>query len=166
MNIVSLRVLALAVCAFSTGILSNGTARADAGHSHGSPSTAAASGGPGKAADVKRVIKVEARDRDFSLRQVQVRPGETVRFVITNKSSIRHEFGIASNKEHVEHRIMMQKLPDMVHDDDNVVTLEPGETKEIVWKFGTDRNALKDLEFSCNIPGHAEQGMHGKFQAM
>lgn len=139
---------------------------ADAGHTHARPAAGVDLGGPGKPAEAKRVIRIEARDRDYNLRQVQVRPGETVRFVIVNKSSIRHEFGIARHADHVEHRKMMEKLPDMVHDDDDVVTLEPGETKEIVWRFGTHKDALKDLEFACNIPGHAEQGMHGKFRGM
>ena len=141
-------------------------ALADAGHTHTRPTTGTDLGGPGKRADAKRVIRIEARDRDYNLRQIQVRPGETVRFVIVNKSSIRHEFGIARHADHVEHRKMMEKLPDMVHDDDEVVTVEPGETKEIVWRFGTHKDALKDLEFACNIPGHAEQGMQGKFRGM
>ena len=158
--------LATACAALAAAIaLASGPVSADAGHAHGSPK-AAAMGGPGKAADAKRVVRIEARDRDYNLRQIQVRPGETVRFVITNKSSIRHEFAIARRDEHVAHRAMMVKLPDMVHDDDEVVTVEPGETKEIVWRFGTDRNALKDLEFACNTPGHAEQGMQGTFRRM
>lgn len=121
-------------------------------------------GGPGKAKDVKRTVRIETRDQDYNVRQIQVRKGETVRFVIVNKSSIRHEFGIARHAEHVEHRKMMEKLPDMVHDDDNVVTVEPGETKEVIWRFGTHKDALTGLEFACNIPGHAEQGMQGKFR--
>lgn len=143
-----------------------GAALADAGHSNGNGGTDTSMGGPGKSADVKRVVRVETRDRDFSLRQIQVRPGETIRFVITNKSSIRHEFGIARREEHVEHRKLMAKIPDMVHEDANVVTVEPGETKEIIWRFGTHADALKDLEFSCNIPGHADNGMHGIFKKL
>jgi uncharacterized cupredoxin-like copper-binding protein len=54
----------------------------------------------------------------------------------------------------------------MVHDDDNVVTIEPGETKEIIWKFGRDAAALKNFEFACNIPGHWEGGMKGSFRPM
>lgn len=141
-------------------------ALADAGHTRPRPAAGTDMGGPGKRADAKRVVRVEVRDRDYNLRQIQVRPGETVRFVIVNRSSIRHEFGIARHADHVEHRKMMEKLPDMVHDDDDVVTLEPGETKEIVWRFGTHKDALKDLEFACNIPGHAAQGMQGKFRGM
>ena len=146
--------------------LAAGPASADTGHVHGSSKGPATMGGPGKPADAKRVVRIEARDRDYSVRQIQVRPGETVRFVVTNRSSIRHEFAIASREEHVEHRAMMVKHPDMVHDEANVVTVEPGETREIVWTFGTDRNALKTLEFACNIPGHAEQGMQGTFRGM
>ena len=61
-------------------------------------------------------------------------------------------------QEHAEHRRMMQQNPDMVHDEPNAVTIEPGQTKQLVWKFGRDPN----FEFSCNIPGHAEQGMRGQ----
>jgi uncharacterized cupredoxin-like copper-binding protein len=139
---------------------------ADPGHSHTKPAPGIDMGGPGKAGDVKRVIRIEARDRDYNIKQIHVRRGETIRFVIVNRSSIRHELGIARHAEHVEHRKMMEELPDMVHDDDNVVTVEPGETKEIIWRFGTHRDALVDLEFACNIPGHAEQGMQGKFRGM
>lgn len=109
--------------------LAAGPVFADGGHVHGSAKEAAATGGPGKAADAKRVVRVEARDRDYNLRQIQVRAGETVRFVITNKSSIRHEFAIAPHQDHLAHRTMMQAHPDMVHDDASVVTVEPGETR-------------------------------------
>ena len=159
--------LTLAIATAAVGVvLATAPALADAGHSHAKPAPGVDMGGPGKASDVKRTVRIETRDRDYNLRQIQVRRGETIRFVIVNKSSIRHEFGIARHAEHVEHRKMMEKLPDMVHDDDNVVTLEPGETKEIIWRFGMHKDALVDLEFSCNIPGHAEQGMQGKFRAM
>ncbi len=155
------RLLALAVV-----VALAGPALADAGHSHGAPQPGIDMGGPGKAKNVKRTVRIETRDRDYNVQQIQVRKGETVRFVIVNKSSIRHEFGIARHAEHVEHRKMMEKLPDMVHDDDNVVTVEPGETKEIIWRFGTHKDALTALEFACNIPGHAEQGMQGKFRGL
>lgn len=127
------------------------------GHPHG-----AGAGGPGNPADVTRTVRLEARDTAFNLKQIQVRPGETVRFVITNKGEVPHEFSIASPAEHQEHRAMMREMPDMVHQDPNVVTLQPGETKELVWRFGRDG----ELEFSCNLPGHAEQGMTGAFRVM
>jgi uncharacterized cupredoxin-like copper-binding protein len=134
------------------------------GHTHGSDPAhgATGTGQPGNASDVSRVVRIEARDTAFNVKQIQVKAGETIKFVVTNKGKVRHEFAIASSKEHEEHRKMMQQMPDMQHDEPNVATIEPGETKEIIWKFGKDT----DVEFSCNIPGHAEQGMKGAFRVM
>lgn len=129
-----------------------------ADHAHGGTET----GQPGNASEVSRVVRVEARDTAFNVKQIQVKAGQTVKFVVTNKGEVRHEFAIASPEENEEHRQMMQQMPDMKHDEPNIVTVEPGETKEIVWKFGKDT----DVEFSCNIPGHAEQGMKGAFRVM
>lgn len=120
-------------------------------------------GAPANPAQANRVVRVDALDTTFSVKQIQVRAGETIKFVITNKSSIPHEFVIASHAEHLEHRKMMQQMSGMtMNDEPNGVTVQPGQTKELVWKFGKD----KDVEFACDIPGHAEQGMVGTFQVM
>src|SRR5713101_4814700 len=125
---------------------------------HGATGTA---GGPGKATDVTRTVRIDAGDTTFNVKQIQVKAGETVKFVITSKSSIPHEFVIASHDEHLEHRKMMQEMAGMTMDDEpNAVTIDPGQFKELIWKFGKD----KDVEFACDIPGHAEQGMAGKFR--
>jgi uncharacterized cupredoxin-like copper-binding protein len=83
-----------------------------------------------------------------------------VRFVVTNFGKIDHEFSVATHAEHLEHRKMMAEMPDMKHADRNMVTLKPGQTKSLIWEFGPRRN---DLEFACDIPGHAEAGMQGRF---
>jgi len=46
----------------------------------------------------------------------------------------------------------------MEHDDPNAQSIEPGQRKEILWKF----SKLGSFEFACLIPGHYEAGMHGK----
>ena len=152
-------VAALLVFSFSAPCLL--AADGPPGHTHGPASVTHGATGtdgvPGNPADVKRVVRIEARDTAFNLKSIQVREGETIRFVITNKGELVHEFGIASTKEHKEHRAMMQQMPGMMHDDPNLVTIKPGESKELVWKFGKDT----DVEFACDIPGHAEQGMKG-----
>lgn len=136
------------------------------GHTHGHSGAAHGATGtdgvPGKASDVKRVVNIQARDTAFNVKQVQVRGGETIKFVIVNKGQLVHEFAIASPKENEEHRAMMQQMPDMVHEEPNIITVKPGETKELIWMFGKDT----DIEFACNIPGHAEQGMKGAFRVM
>jgi uncharacterized cupredoxin-like copper-binding protein len=119
-------------------------------------------GSPGKASEVSRTVRVEARDTAFNVNEVRVKAGETIKFVVTNTGEIRHEFAIASPKEHEEHRAMMQEMPDMVHEDANAITIEPGATKDLIWTFGK----TTEVEFACDLPGHAEQGMTGSFRLM
>jgi uncharacterized cupredoxin-like copper-binding protein len=89
-----------------------------------------------------------------------VTAGETVRFVITNSGFERHEFVIATPEENEKHRATMRQMPQMNHAEPNIVTIEPGETKELIWRFGKDRN----LEFARDIDHHAEDGMKGIFR--
>lgn len=118
-------------------------------------------GAPGNPAAPDRVVRVEALDTTFNVKQIQVRAGETIKFVIVNRSSIPHEFVIASHEEHLEHRKMMQQMAGMkMPDEPNAISVDPGQTRELLWKFGKD----KDVEFACDIPGHAEQGMTGIFR--
>ncbi len=146
-----------AICAVSAQAASGVSAHA---HEHDGDATGTA-GGPGKASDVTRTVRIDAGDTTFNVKQIQVKAGETIKFVITSKSSIPHEFVIASHDEHLEHRKMMQEMAGMTMDDEpNAVTIDPGQFKELIWKFGKD----KDVEFACDIPGHAEQGMAGKFR--
>lgn len=140
------------------------SAPAHEGHDHNGTAHGATGtdGGPGNLADVRRTIRIEARDNEFNAKEIQVRAGETVRFIITNTSYEPHEFAIASPQEQEEHRAMMKQMPNMVHEDPNVVTVNAGETKELIWKFGKDAN----VTFACNIPGHAERGMQGTFRVL
>jgi uncharacterized cupredoxin-like copper-binding protein len=155
----TIRVITLAVFAALWGANVQ-AAEGPPGHIHGHGAATQTDGQPGKAADVKRVVQVDALDATYNVKTIQVRAGETIKFVVTNRSKIDHEFAIASPKEHAEHREMMKQMPDMKHEEPNVVTVKPGETKELIWKFGRDAN----VEFACNIPGHWEGGMKGMFR--
>jgi len=120
-------------------------------------------GEPGDAAAVWRTIRIEARNMSFKPHSIAIRPGETVRLVIFNSGKLRHEFVIASNAEHLEHRAAMRRMPDMnMTGEPNAVTVDPGQSKELIWKFGDDPK----VEFSCDIPGHAEAGMTGIFRTV
>jgi uncharacterized cupredoxin-like copper-binding protein len=49
----------------------------------------------------------------------------------------------------------------MKHENDPAaVTLAPGASGEIVWKFSKPVQGM--LEFSCHVPGHYEAGMTTK----
>ena len=159
-----IRLLILSIVAVFPLIAFAGGAHDD-GHHHGDQSSgmheesghASAVGGPGVATAVNQIVQVDLLD---SMRFAFDTPlaltrGDVVRFVVTNRGQLRHEFSIGNEQEQDAHRAMMQKMPDMVHEDPNTVTVEPGDTKELIWRFeGED-----PIVFACNIPGHAEAGM-------
>lgn len=106
-----------------------------------------------------RTINIDASEMTFGVDKIDVKPGEIIRFIVTNKGEVRHEFAIGTHDENAQMQAMMQQMPDMVHNSDNIVTVEPGQQKELIWRV-PDK---PDIEFSCNIPGHAEAGMRGSF---
>lgn len=114
-------------------------------------------GEPGDAKKADRTVTIVATEIAFSVKELTFKKGETVRFVFTNKGEQPHEFMIADHAEEVEHRQMMQQMTDMT-DEPNAVSVEPGETKALVWTF----TKAGTFEFACNYPGHAEAGMDGK----
>ena len=61
---------------------------------------------------------------------------------------------LQDNKKHAE---VMKKFPDMEHDDPNAISVDPGKTAEILWRF----TKAGTFEFACLIPGHREAGMRG-----
>ncbi len=127
-------------------------------HSHGEEVSAV--GAPANSADANRTILVTTKDTmryEFS-DDLSFKDGEVVTFIITNKGKIPHEFSIGDKEEQLAHLEMMKKMPDMVHEDGNTITLNPGETKELTWKF----KGNPEIVFACNIPGHSEAGMIAK----
>jgi len=140
----------------------------DEGHAHGDGNDhqggeqagmghASVVGSPAEAAAASRTINVDLLDtmRFAFDSPLDLERGEAVRFVVTNRGQIRHECSNGSETEQDSHRAMMRNMPNMVHQDPNAVTVEPGETRELVWRFDGEQPVV----FACNIPGHAEAGM-------
>lgn len=128
-------------------------------HSHGAGHEDSGAGKPGSAAQASRTVNVVALDTmRFDPRTLRVQAGETIRFVVTNKGKLPHEFVIASQQEQREHDEMMQKMPGMKHADGNALSLAPGETKRLVWQFGQSGT----VELACHVPGHYPAGMVSK----
>ena len=124
-------------------------------HSEQSKSTV---GQPVESDKATKIINVKLLDAmKFKFSPVlDVDVGDIVQFVVVNTGQVRHEFSIGDVAEQKAHVEMMKKMPDMVHEDGNTITVDPGETKEITWHFlGSGR-----VVFACNIPGHFEAGMH------
>ena len=124
---------------------------------------ASAYGHPGEASRVSRTIKVEMTEYAFSLGDLSVKTGETVKFVISNHGKLKHEMTIGSEAEQLVHRKEMEAMSDMHHDEGqhempgNALHLAPGETREVIWQF----TKAGKIEFACNYPGHADLGMLG-----
>ncbi|MBU2897905.1 copper-resistant cuproprotein CopI [Vibrio hepatarius] len=114
-------------------------------------------GMPAKGAQPNKVIDVLLND-DMTIqfkKGVNIEPNDVVQFVVKNLGKIDHEFTIGSAKEQLEHREMMKTMPQHMHDSGSAVTVKPGESKQVLWHFHGNNN----VEFACNIPGHAEAGM-------
>jgi uncharacterized cupredoxin-like copper-binding protein len=132
------------------------TANADQHPGHEHHHGTAAYGSSGKEGDVSRTIEITASDNmRHEPSSIIVKPGETIEFVVKNTGKMRHEFMLGDAKEQHEHAEMMRAHPDMVHDDPNAVTVEPGESKTLLWRFGKPG----EVEGACHIPGHYEAGM-------
>lgn len=120
---------------------------------------ASALGKPGEAAKVTRTIEVAMNDKmRFRPSQIAVKRGETVRFVVKNSGKLNHEMVLGSIKELNEHAKMMRKMPEMEHADENMVSVEPGKSGELIWQF----SKAGKFDFACLQPGHFEAGMKGK----
>ncbi|HET7806184.1 MAG TPA: cupredoxin family protein [Pseudolabrys sp.] len=118
-------------------------------------------GEPGNPKKPARTVTVIMTDSDGAMRyspdRLNVKKGEQVRFVIQNNGVLKHEFTLASVEDNNKHAVLMQKYPDMEHDDPNAKSIDPGKTAEILWRF----SKTGTFEFACLIPGHREAGMHG-----
>jgi uncharacterized cupredoxin-like copper-binding protein len=146
--------VALTALALSGAVL--GAANHAGSHAHGEEE--AAIGAPGVAAAVSRTIPVAmGDDMRFTPAEIQVRQGETVRFLVTNEGRVTHEFSLEAPKGLLEHREQMRKYPAMEHDEPSKVTLAAGKQSEIVWQF----TEIGTVTFACLIPGHYEAGMKG-----
>ena len=151
-----------------------------------SPAQTYAFGQPAPAAKATRTVEVLMGDISFNSKSLDIKAGETVRFVLINKGQLLHEFNLGDAAMHARHQqemLQMQKSgmltptgksasatmdhaamghgshgSSMKHDDPNSMLVEPGKTAELTWTF----SKASTLEFACNVPGHYQAGMVGK----
>jgi uncharacterized cupredoxin-like copper-binding protein len=112
----------------------------------------------GDAKAAKRTIHIKMADSmRFSPEKIEVRQGETVKFVLKNDGKLMHELVIGTQKVLDEHAALMMKFPNMEHDEPYMAHVAPGKTGEIVWTF----NRAGSFDFACLIAGHYQGGMKG-----
>ncbi len=122
-------------------------------------------GKPGKAGKAKRTINITMSETDdgkmvFTPASFTAQEGETLRLKFYNKGETDHEFVMDELNAILEHKILMEKFPEMEHDDPNAIRLAPGKRGEIVWTF----SKAGAFAFGCLIPGHYEAGMKGDIE--
>lgn len=133
-------------------------------HEHGHKNETSAVGKPAKLSQASKTVYLTTEDTmRFKFSSMpDLKDGDIVKFVITNNGKIPHEFSIGDEKEQQAHREMMRKMPNMVHEDGNTVTIAAGKTKELAWEFKSG----SEVVFACNIPGHFEAGMFTKAKVL
>ena len=117
-------------------------------------------GGPADAVQAARRFEVTTPDTmTFEPSRINVSAGETVTFVVTNTGQAVHEFTLGDAAMQQEHAGMMAHMPaGMAHDTSNSIRLQPGETKQLTWRFG----GTGTIEYACHEPGHYQAGMRGQ----
>lgn len=112
---------------------------------------------------VTRTIEIGMNDQmRFSPDQLEVKQGETIRFVPRNQGKMMHEFVLGTRTELDAHAAMMIKFPGMEHDEPYMAHVGPGQGGEIIWTF----NQAGDFEFACLIAGHYQAGMVGRIRVL
>ena len=136
-----------------------GSAAAVAGGEHGDAFAGHPVGEPGKAAQVSRTVSIDMSDAmRFSPASITAKPGQTVRFVVKNSGRVNHELVLGTDAELKAHAELMVKTPEMEHADPGMVTVAPGKTGELLWRFTQSGK----VHFACLQPGHYEAGMKGQ----
>ena len=138
-------------------------------------------GEKGKLSEVTRTIEIKMYDNYYEPKEIKIKKGETIKFIVHNYGELVHEFNIATKEMHIKHQPEMMRMVEneillveridrkkmkemskkdhsMSHSHSNSVLLEPNQSAELIWKFSTDAS----LEAACNVPGHYDVGMIAK----
>jgi uncharacterized cupredoxin-like copper-binding protein len=143
--------------AFSLALTAIGAQSQNMPHHHDSHGDATI-GRTGAAAQVVRTIEVDMNDSmRFSPDSIEVKTGDTIRFIVTNSGRIRHEMVFGTDAQLKSHYVAMLKNPGMKHTDANQISLAPGKSGDLIWQF----SQAGTISFACLEPGHYDAGMKG-----
>ena len=105
---------------------------------------------------VTRTVRIRMLDEmRFVPDRLDVRQGDTVRFVVDNTGKLVHELVIGTKKDLDAHAATMDA--GMTHDEPYIAHVPPGRRGEVIWKF----NRAGRFDFACLVPGHYQSGMVG-----
>ena len=115
----------------------------------------------GDLSSVKRTVTLTMDDKmRFTPDTLSFKEGETVRFIVKNQGKLLHEMVIGTRAELDAHAALMEKFPNMAHDEPYMAHVDPGKQGGLVWTF----NRPGDFEFACLVAGHFAAGMKGRIK--
>jgi uncharacterized cupredoxin-like copper-binding protein len=151
--------LIAALVALPLAAIAHGDAHKQGKSPAAQPALETAFGRTGDPKKASRTVRVDMSDRmRFTPDSIDVKRGDTVRFVVRNSGKVMHEMVLGTMVDLKEHAELMKKHPGMEHDEPYMAHVEPGKTAEIVWQF----TQPGEFHFGCLVPGHFEAGMVGK----
>lgn len=142
LHVLAIVVLAAAACSGS----GSGTRPADPGASTAGPSSLA----PATRVAVRLTDALRMEPAAFA-----VPHGMPVTFVVTNAGAIEHEFFLGDEAAQTTHEHEMAGMGGMTNNAANVISMKPGETKELTFMFAQGGVMLA----GCHVPGHYPGGM-------
>jgi uncharacterized cupredoxin-like copper-binding protein len=124
---------------------------------------------PAASGDADRTVPVLMAEFSFDIDPIEITPGETVEFIVTNTGVVDHEFRVTSTGSIEDHL-------ESGHDDhdgdepsgdpspgtDVVLLVAPGDTASIVVAFPEDVDQFDEV--ACLLPGHYEAGMSASIE--
>ena len=114
------------------------------------PAYRSAQAGPGE-----RTVNITIHFSRFTPDSIDVRPGETVRFVVQNTDPIDHEFILGDAA--LQH--LYEKSTESFHvPGGGVMGVPAGTTQVTTYTFPPSAGSLL---FGCHLPGHYAYGMRG-----
>jgi uncharacterized cupredoxin-like copper-binding protein len=115
-------------------------------------------GRQGDARQASATINVDMADTmRFTPDRLEVKQGETVKFVVHNRGKLMHEMVLGTEAELRRHAEMMKKHPGMEHEEPYMAHVSPGKQETLAWTFTRPGTFM----YGCLIPGHWEAGMKG-----
>jgi uncharacterized cupredoxin-like copper-binding protein len=120
----------------------------------------------GEAADASQATRtievVITQAKQYQPAAITVAPGEVVTFRVTNSASELHEFMVGDSKAHDAHEKEMASMPMgsmKMADKPHYVDLDPGQTKQLTWKFPDRAGAT--VIYGSHVPGDYAGGLRG-----
>ncbi|MBA3738827.1 MAG: copper-binding protein [Actinobacteria bacterium] len=117
-------------------------------------------GAPADSEQAVRTVEVSTLDAMiFEPSSISISAGETVTSAPTNPGRAVHGSTLGNAAMQQEHAEAMGQMPtEMAHDMPNSITLQPGETKELTWRFGD----AATLEYACHQLNHYQARPRGE----